>query len=55
MMTGSGAAVFGIFDNEETAKAAAETLKCAEIMQKLNLRSVFVAKPVPFGASVMKK
>ena len=55
MMTGSGAAVFGVFDNEETAKAAAETLKGAEFMQKFNLRSVFVARPVPFGASVMKK
>ena len=55
MMTGSGAAVFGVFDNEETAKAAAEALKSAEFMQKLNLRSVFVAKPVPFGASVIKK
>ena len=55
MMTGSGAAVFGVFDNEEKAKAAAETLKGAEFMQKFNLRSVFVAKPVPFGASVMKK
>ena len=55
MMTGSGAAVFGVFDNEETAKAAAKALKSAEFMQKLNLRSVFVAKPVPFGASVIKK
>ena len=55
MMTGSGAAVFGVFDDEEKAKAAAEELKTAQLSQKLNLRSVFVAKPVPFGASVMKK
>lgn len=55
MMTGSGAAVFGIFDDEEKAKAAAEALKTEELTNKLNLRSVFVAKPVSFGASVMKK
>ena len=55
MMTGSGAAVFGIFDDEEKAKAAAEALKEETLSQKLNLRSVFTAKPVTFGASVMKK
>ena len=55
MMTGSGAAVFGVFDDEEKAKAAAEALKTEELTNKLNLRSVFVAKPVSFGASVMKK
>ena len=55
MMTGSGAAVFGIFDDEEKAKAAAEALKTEELTNRLNLRSVFVAKPVSFGASVMKK
>lgn len=54
MMTGSGAAVFGIFDSEEKAKAAAETLKNEELAEKLNLRSVFTVKPVTFGASVMK-
>ena len=55
MMTGSGAAVFGIFDSEEKAKAALEELKTEELTQKLNLRSAFIVKPVPFGASVMKK
>ena len=55
MMTGSGAAVFGVFDDEEKAKTAAESLKTEELTNKLNLRSVFVAKPVSFGASVMKK
>lgn len=55
MMTGSGAAVFGIFDDEEKAKSAAEALKGEELTAKLNLRSVFVAKPVSFGASVIKK
>ena len=55
MMTGSGAAVFGVFDSEEKAKSAAEALKTEELTNKLNLRSVFVAKPVSFGASVMKK
>ena len=54
MMTGSGAAVFGIFDCEEKAKAAAEALKTEEMTERYNLRSVFTAKPVPFGASVMK-
>lgn len=55
MMTGSGAAVFGIFDDEEKAKSVAEALKGDELTAKLNLRSVFVAKPVSFGASIMKK
>ena len=55
MMTGSGAAVFGIFDSEEKAKAAAEALKTEELLAKYNMRSVFIVKPVPFGASVMKK
>ena len=55
MMTGSGAAVYGIFDSEEKAKAAAEALKTTELSEKYNLRSVFVARPVPFGASITKK
>ena len=44
-----------LVDSEEKAKAAAETLKTEELTNRLNLRSVFVAKPVSFGASVMKK
>ena len=55
MMTGSGAAVYGIFDAEETAQKAAEQLKKREISEELHIRSVFVAKPVNFGASVKKK
>ena len=48
MMTGSGAAVFGIFDSEEKAQNAVEKLR-------ETVKSTFLAKPVPFGASVMKK
>ena len=55
MMTGSGAAVYGIFDSEETALKAAESLKTPDLSNKLHIRSVFVAKPVNFGASVKKR
>lgn len=48
MMTGSGAAVFGIFDDEQKAINAANALRP-------DVRSVFVARPVTFGASVKKK
>ena len=47
VMTGSGAAVFGVFDDEEKAKAACEYLRG-------HLRSVFLAKPVNFGATIAK-
>ncbi len=47
VMTGSGAAVFGIFDSEETAKNARDELKPL-------YKSVFLAQPVSFGASVKK-
>ena len=47
MMTGSGAAVFGIFDSEEKAKAACEYFRG-------KVRSVFIAKPVNFGATVAR-
>ena len=55
MMTGSGAAVYGIFDSEKKAQKAAEALKEKSACEKYSIRSVFVAKPVPFGASVCKK
>lgn len=55
MMTGSGAAVYGIFDSEEKALKAADTLKEKAVSDSLHIRSVFVAKPVPFGASVQKR
>ncbi|MBQ8604418.1 MAG: 4-(cytidine 5'-diphospho)-2-C-methyl-D-erythritol kinase [Oscillospiraceae bacterium] len=45
VMTGSGAAVFGIFDSEEKAKRAFQYFKG-------RVRSVFLAKPVDFGASI---
>lgn len=45
VMTGSGAAVFGIFDSEEKAKQAFQYFKG-------KVRSVFLAKPVDFGASI---
>ena len=48
MMTGSGAAVFGIFDDEQKAINAANALRP-------DVRSVFVARPVTFGASVKKR
>ena len=47
VMTGSGAAVFGIFDDEEKAKAACDYFRS-------RVRSVFIAKPVPFGATIAK-
>ena len=55
MMTGSGAAVYGIFDSEEKAQQAAAALKEKSACEKYSIKSVFVAKPVPFGASVCKK
>ncbi len=48
VMTGSGAAVFGIFDDEEKAIAAKEALKPL-------YKSVFLAQPVSFGAAIKKK
>ena len=45
VMTGSGAAVFGVFDSEEKAKKAFQYFRG-------KVRSVFLAKPVDFGASV---
>ncbi len=47
VMTGSGAAVFGIFDDENTAIKAQNKLKGL-------YKSVFIAQPVTFGASVRK-
>jgi 4-diphosphocytidyl-2-C-methyl-D-erythritol kinase len=47
VMTGSGAAVFGVFDSEEKAKAACEYFRG-------KVRSVFIAKPVNFGATVAR-
>ncbi len=47
VMTGSGAAVFGVFDSEEKAKQAREYFRG-------RVRSVFVAKPVSFGATIAK-
>ena len=55
MMTGSGAAVFGIFDSEETADKAAKAIRNKEVSLPCAIRSVFLAKPVSFGASVVKK
>lgn len=55
MMTGSGAAVFGIFRDEETAEKAAKAIRNKEIELPCPVRSVFLAKPVCFGASVVKK
>lgn len=45
VMTGSGAAVFGVFDSEEKARKAFRYFKA-------KTRSVFLAKPVDFGACV---
>ncbi len=42
LMTGSGSAVFGLFENEKQAEQCAEELK-------LNFEPVFVAKPIPQG------
>ena len=47
VMTGSGAAVFGVFDDEDKAKAAVEYFRD-------RVRSVFNAKPVGFGATIAK-
>ena len=47
VMTGSGAAVFGVFDSEEKAKAACEYFRS-------KVRSVFIAKPVNFGATIAR-
>ncbi len=47
VMTGSGAAVFGVFDSEEKAKAACEYFRS-------RVRSVFIAKPVDFGATIAR-
>ena len=47
VMTGSGAAVFGVFDDEEKAVAACDYFRS-------KVRSVFVAKPVDFGATIVK-
>lgn len=48
LMTGSGAAVFGVFDDEAKARAARRRAK-------QNARSVFTAKPVPYGAKVVSR
>lgn len=45
VMTGSGAAVYGIFDDEEKAKTACEYFKTT-------LKSAFIAQPINFGAIV---
>ncbi len=55
MMTGSGAAVFGIFDEEEKAEKAAKAIRDRETAAKYNIRSVFLAKPVNFGAKVSNR
>ena len=55
MMTGSGAAVFGIFGDEETAEKAVKAIRNKEISLPCAIRSVFHAKPVNFGASVVKR
>ena len=55
MMTGSGAAVFGIFGDEETAEKAVKAIRNKEISLPCAIRSVFHAEPVNFGASVVKK
>ena len=48
VMTGSGAAVFGVFDDEEKAKQAVEYFRG-------RVRSVFLTKPVNHGAVVAKE
>ena len=48
VMTGSGAAVFGIFDKEKKARAALANLKT-------KVKSVFIAQPVDFGAIIKEK
>ena len=47
VMTGSGAAVFGVFDDEDKAKAAVEYFRG-------RVRSVIIANPVGFGATIAK-
>jgi 4-diphosphocytidyl-2-C-methyl-D-erythritol kinase len=47
VMTGSGAAVFGVFDDEEKARKAFQFFKG-------KVRSVFLANPVDFGATITK-
>lgn len=47
MMTGSGAAVFGIFSSKSTAK------KAEEIIRPITL-STYVVEPVPFGAKIIE-
>ena len=46
LMTGSGAAVFGVFEKEETARKAADVLK-------QQYRQVYVAQPEKWGARVL--
>ena len=46
VMTGSGRAVFGIFDSREKAKSAYEYFRG-------KVRSAFIAKPVPMGAKIL--
>ena len=46
-MTGSGAAVFGIFDAEEPARRAAEALAAEG-------RQIFVLRPDRGGARIVK-
>lgn len=48
VMTGSGAAVFGIFDDEQKAVAARGEMR-------KTMRSVFVAKPVDNGAVIVTR
>lgn len=45
LMTGSGAAVFGVFESEETAQKAADAMK-------ESYRQVYLTQPDPFGAKV---
>ena len=48
LMTGSGAAVFGVFRTEQQAQAAAQALRG-------QYRQVYVQRPCPGGARVIKK
>lgn len=48
MMTGSGAAVFGLFEAEAPARAAAHALKSL-------VPKTFVAQPTPLGAQVIQR
>ncbi|MEG0019358.1 MAG: 4-(cytidine 5'-diphospho)-2-C-methyl-D-erythritol kinase, partial [Oscillospiraceae bacterium] len=47
LMTGSGSAVFGLFDDEKKAEAAVMYFRG-------QVKSAFLARPVNFGASVRK-